>query len=539
MEKVLASPIEKEEKEFAVKEQKTGRGLSPLFYLLLLSSAILYIWIFSNTPYSIIDDIWWGRDIGMKAFLAGSENSRYLGNLLEIIVTRSEFLKAVLHGIIATFIPFFIAALVKTRTRYGTGLSEKADRLPESILLLSNILFLTVPVDVWQDIYGRIAGFSNFGFAVFFLGAFQLLVSRIVLDEAPCFSWLTGLGYFLFGICIQLVLENVTIYVFLVDVFLLIIMMIEKRSKAAKRLMFLMLVGNAIGLFIMFSSSIYQSLLHSGTAIGGYRTLSFDLHDNPFHILLLLSQRFVYFYPNHIFGNNWLMCSLISVLLFFLSGRGKKVIRFGIRIFAAFFLLFFVFVRFFGPLEDHLSQWNEVRSQWLNLLFFFGVFLSILLLPWTGTQLRKILIFVWLSVPGIVAPLIAVKLVGSRYFFLSSFFLVEFCMFLFAESYRDWGQGSRAVECFVLAAYLLVSGYWFSIYYDIGQGKRERDALIRAARNGEIDILCFEELPHSEYLFVNEVRDDDKAGIANFYEFYKIPDFVEFRNTPEGFSPEK
>ena len=112
-------------------------------------------------------------------------------------------------------------------------------------------------------------------------------------------------------------------------------------------------------------------------------------------------------------------------------------------------------------------------------------------------------------------------------------------MFLFAESYRDWGKGSRAVECFVLAAYLLVSGYWFSIYYDIGQGKRERDALIRAARNGEIDILCFEELPHSEYLFVNEVRDDDKAGIANFYEFYKIPDFVEFRNTPEGFSPEK
>ena len=522
-----------------MKEQRTGRRFSPLLYLLLLSSAILYIWIFSNTPYSIIDDIWWGRDIGMKAFLSGSENSRYVGNLLEIIVTRSEFLKAVLHGLIAIATPFFVAVLVSTRARPGPVLSEKADRLPEAVLLLSNILFLTVPVDVWQDIYGRIAGFSNFGFAVFFLGAFQLLVSRIVLDEVPCFSWVTGLGYFLFGVCIQLVLENVTIYVFLVDIFLLIIMMIEKRSKAAKHLMLFMLAGNAIGLSIMFSSSIYQSLLHSGTAVGGYRELSFDLHDNPFHIFLLLSQRFVYFYPNRMFGNNWLMCSLISVFLFFLSGRGKKLIRFGIRIFTAFFLLYFVFVRFCGPLEKYLSQWNEVRSQWLNLLFFWGVFLSVLLLPWKGIQMRRILIFVWLSVPGIVLPLIAVKLVGSRYFYLSSLFLIEFGMFLFAEGYRDWGKGRRAAECLILAAYLLVSGYWFSIYYDIGQGKRERDALIRAARNGEIDRLCFEELPHSEYLFVNEVRDDDPAGIANFYEFYNIPDSVEFSNTPDGISPEE
>ena len=112
-------------------------------------------------------------------------------------------------------------------------------------------------------------------------------------------------------------------------------------------------------------------------------------------------------------------------------------------------------------------------------------------------------------------------------------------MLLFAEAYEDWGKGRRAAECLVLVAYLLVSGYWFSIYYEIGQGKKERDALIRAAQNGEIDKLYFEELPHSEYLFVNEVRDDDPAGIANFYEFYNIPDSVEFSNTPEGFSPEE
>lgn len=103
--------------------------------------------------------------------------------------------------------------------------------------------------------------------------------------------------------------------------------------------MLIMLAGNAIGFSIMFSSSNYQSLFHSGTAVGSYRTLSIDLHDSPFHVFFLLNQRFVYFYPNHIFGNNWLMCSLISILLSLLSGKEKRPIRFGVRIFRYLFCI--------------------------------------------------------------------------------------------------------------------------------------------------------------------------------------------------------
>ena len=526
-------------KEFAMKEQKTGRGFSPIFCILFLFSAILYIWIFSKTPYGVADDLWWGLDHGMREFLTGSANSRYLSNLLEVIVTRSWFLKAVLHGFIAAATPFFIAVLVKTRIRSELDLSQKADSLPETVLLLSNILFLTIPMDIWQDTYGWIAAFSNFGFAIFFLGAFQLLVSRIVLDEILAFSWVTGLGYFFFGVCIQLVLENMTIYVFLVDFLLLIIMMIEKRSKAARNLMLVMLIGNAVGLSIMFSSSSYQSLFQSGVAINGYRTLSFDLHDNPFNIFVSLIKRFIYFYPNRILGNNWLICCLISVLLFLLSGRGKKLVKYGIRVFAAFFFAYFLFAHFFGPLEDYLSHWNEVRTQQLNLLFFWGVFLSILLLPWTDTNMRIILVFVWLSVLGIVAPLIAVKLIWPRYFLLSFFFMVEFCAFLFAEACRDWGKCRRVVECIVLLAYLLVAIHRFSIYFDIGQGLKKRDALIRAAQNGETERLCFEELPHNEYIVVSEPPDDSAGAVAAFKEFYKIPNSVKIYNSLEDFSPKE
>ncbi len=519
-----------------MKEQKTGKGFSPLFYLLLFSSALLYIWIFSQTPYGQ-DDWRWGIDAGMRAFLKGSINSRYLGNLLEVIVTRSEFLKAVLHGLIAAAIPFFIAVMVRTRIRPGPIPGEKADRLPEAVLLLSNVLLLTIPMDVWKETYGWIAGFSNYGFAVFFLAAFQLLIARPVLDEVSGFSRLTGFGYFLFGICIQLVLENLTVYVFLVDFLLLIIMMIEKRSKAAKRLMLLMLAGNAIGLSIMFSSNIYRSLFHSGVALGGYRTLTFDPHDSLFKNFVFLSNRFLYYYPHRTFGSNWLICSLISLLLFFLACRGKGLIRFGIRAFAALYFAYFVFTRYFGLLEDLIfPRWNEMYTQWLNILFFWGVLLSILLLPWKGAQTRKVLVFVWLSVLGILAPLVAVKIVGSRYFLFSALFLVEFCMFLFAESYGDWGKWRRAADGLILLAFLAVGIHRFVIYYEIGQGKKEREALIRAAQNGEITRLYFEDLPHNEYIEINEPLDGSGA-VKSYRTFYKIPDSVEMHNSLEDFSP--
>ncbi len=517
-----------------MKEQKAEKYFSPLFYVLLLSSLALYLWIFSQTPYGQ-DDWHWGIDYGMRMLITGGINSRYLGNLLEVIVTRSEFLKAVLHGLIAACIPFFIVLLVSTRTRPGPELGGKAGRLPEAVLLLSNILFLTIPIDVWKETYGWIAGFSNFGFAVFFLGAFQLLTFRIILDEDPCFSWLLGLGYFLFGVSIQLVLENMTIYVFLLDVLLLIIMMIRKRSRSAKLLMFLMLAGNAVGLFVMFSSDIYGSLFDTGKALGGYRTLSFDPHDSLMNIIRVLGERFMYYYPNRIFWANWLMCSLVCILLFLLAGRRKGLIRLGVRLFTAFFFVYFVFTRFYGLLEYQISRWNEMYTQWLNMLFFCGVFLSVLLLPWKGARMRIILIFVWLSVLGILAPLVAVKIVGSRYFLFSSLFLIEFGMFLLAEVYQDRGKQLRLAECFILLAYLLVGIRKFSIYYDIGRAFQERKALIRAAQNGETNRLYFEDLPHKEYIEINEPLDGSEH-VAPYREFYHIPDSVEMHNSREDFS---
>ena len=514
-----------------------------IFHVLFISSLLLYLWIFSQTTYGQ-DDWAWGTDYGIQALLTGCVNSRYIGNLLEVIVTRSELLKTVLPGIIAATLPYFLVIFVKTKAQHGLSIDGvvpggKTDWSAETMLLLANVLFLTLPIDVWSETYGWIAGFSNYGLAVWFLAVFQLLIFRVVLYDQPRYSPAVKVGYFLFSVCIQLVLENMSIFIFVVDFLFLILMLFEKRDKATKKLMLLVFAGNFIGLTIMFSSNIYSPLFGTGSTLGGYRTLSFDIHDGIIKSFLILNERFVYFYPNNMFGSNWLNCSLISIFLFILSGRGKKWIRLLVRIFAGAFALYFVFSHFLGPIEDYVSRWNEVLTQRLNLLFFWGTLLSIILLPWEGVNTRKILLFIWLSVPGILLPLVAVKMVGSRYFLFSSLFLVEFCLFLLDEVYKMY-QGHqrwlRITSCLILLAYLIVGTHLALIYYDIGKGKRERDELIRAAQNGETDRLYFTDLPHNEYIEINEPLDGSEH-VQFFRDFYDIPDSVEMHNSLEDFSP--
>ena len=507
---------------------------SPLFLFALFVSLFLYIWIFSQTPYGI-DDWAWGIDYGMRALLTASKDSRYIGDLLVVIVTRSEFLKAVLLGVIAAAIPLCLVDLVQSSIRQEPSLSKEANNLPLVMLFLANILFLTLPMDVWKETYGWVAGFSNYGLSIFFLAVFQLLIFRAVFDNTREHSVIAGLGYFIFGICIQLVVENMSIYVFLADFIILVFLVLVRNNRSAKILILVMLCGNLIGLAIMFSSNIYDSLWNTGMALGGFRSLVIDKNDSIWSNFVLLNKRFVYFYPNRIFGNNWLICSMVSILLFIMCSKGKKWVKLVFRLFTFSFLLYFVFAHFFGPLENYIPRWNEVLTQRLNLLFFWGILCVILFFPWEGAYKRIILAFVWLSVPGVVLPCIAVKVVGSRYFLLSSFFLIEFCLFLFAEVYRHWLKWPRITDCLFLLAFVLVSMHRFFIYYDIGQGKKERDALIRAAQNGEIDRLYFPDLPHDEYIEYNEPL-DGQIEVNYFREFFKIPDSVEMHNSLEDFS---
>ena len=114
---------------------KQNRKIEKTAYLLVcLLIECLCLWIAFHTPYGV-DDWAWGVDYGMEKFLTGGLNSRYVGNLLEIIVTRSFFLKVLLHGTLGMLLPVASASMIGRVTATGTEETESGGRRLTLLLL--------------------------------------------------------------------------------------------------------------------------------------------------------------------------------------------------------------------------------------------------------------------------------------------------------------------------------------------------------------------------------------------------------------------
>ena len=70
-----------------------------------------YLWVAAQIPYTH-DDWDWGLEVGMQHLLKADINSRYVGNLIEVIITRSVILKTLIMGMILTLIPVSITIIV-------------------------------------------------------------------------------------------------------------------------------------------------------------------------------------------------------------------------------------------------------------------------------------------------------------------------------------------------------------------------------------------------------------------------------------------
>ncbi len=512
-------------------------------HILSLFLWLFYVWMAAQTPYGI-DDWSWGLPIGIERWLTASLNSRYVGNLFEIVVSRSSVLKAVLTGSVAAALPvgcvLFTASLAPAVEKSGQEETGKP-----FLLLAATILFLTVPKAVWRQTYGWIAGFSNHGLSSLLLICFQFLLLRCTgecREEKALFSASSAL-YFLFGVTVQLVVENVSCYILFVTAAAGLGKLLKKEKTSP--CFTTLLLGVLCGTALMFSSGIYGSLLHTGKAMDGLRSISVNTEDGVFSGVLSLYRRFVYIYPANIWGNNWLICSVISILLLIFWSKttlGHQWLRWLFSVGYGLWFFYFICVQLFGPLEDHISRWNYVLTQRINLLFFWTTLFSTIFLFRIRPRFRNVLIGLWLSAPLIVLPLAATELDSgaSRCYLVCIVFLIEYTLSILTETAEGLPPNRRKQIQLAAAVILLSLAVQKGIiYHNIGDGKREREALIRKAKAGELTEISFPDYPYGDYLWTMEPLGEEQR---NYYrEFYRIPDNVvirfntgEFEETEEG-----
>ena len=127
------------------------------FITLSLIMLVFYIWLASNIPYTH-DDWDWGLQEGLNHLFTADINNRFSGNLIEVILTRNIMLKTVFMGFVLTLIPFTSTLFVTKITK----IKGNVDSIHALTFGFANAILLLMPVEVWQQTYGWVAGFSNF-----------------------------------------------------------------------------------------------------------------------------------------------------------------------------------------------------------------------------------------------------------------------------------------------------------------------------------------------------------------------------------------
>lgn len=507
--------------------------INQLLWLSIVSIWIFYMWILSETPYEI-DDWSWGISEGWHALVTGELNGRYLSNLLEVIVSRSPLMKTLFVGTMAMLMPLLATVLCLRFTNVEDAEDYYFDRVTIALphFLFASLLFLTLPIPLWRQTYGWIAGFSNFGFSGIILLVYQGVLLRALWLARPNSKTVFG-GVFLFGAAMQLVLENVTIYVLVVSALIVLEELVRKRR--VNILLTVLLLGNMTGTVLMFSGSIYHTLMESGHAINGMRAFKLDRSISLWDNLLLSQQRFVYFFPQSIWSNNWVLTASASLLLAGHCWKKNNPIRIIAAAMLFFFAAIFIFMRCFGPLELFIPGWSDVLTQRLNLLFFWFVAALVIVLWRNRKRQMAVLLFLWFSAPGVILPLSVTNMNAedTRCFLTSAVFLIEFCLLLSLDGRLIKNEGVRNTAAVFLAiGVLFCCAQKLIIYHGINTVRLERAELVQAAQRGETDRIDFPDFPHWEYLWVTEPIGESQRSY--FRAFYRIPDEVSMHfNTGE------
>ena len=496
------------------------------YWILVTITFFFYIWLAYQIPYTH-DDWDWGIYIGIQHLLTADINSRYAGNLIEVVLTRNPFVKTIVMGIVFTLIPLVSSELALLVLAPGEA-KFNSEMYRIYAFSFANIIIFGIPSDVWRQTNGWVAGFSNFvvsGLAI--LLYFTVLVRIQYRDEKE--SSKNGIisccAATLFGVLIQLFLENISVFLFMCT--LLFIVYAKKRNQRNLYIALSLLVGTTMGLLIMFSSNIYQTLWNTGYAVGRYRKLMFD-RNLPVYVFIIESiHRFIEdFIPGIVSHHGLLSCS-VSILLLIKGLSNIKCRPQNIQVFLRLFIIgdvlytvYYLISYFKGPLIS-----SHRASVIADLLFVCLVSSELPLLFRKNTSLLYELYAVWIAPFLIMAPMVIINTVGPRSYYTTYVFLILFCQILIGTILRDIPRGGqRIIQIGIL---LLLFGFGKAIadiYYPIGIVNRQRFELIQKVKNEQGDSLRLPAFPNKEYLWISDPTNEQRKEY--YRAFYGIPEGI-------------
>ena len=470
---------------------------------LIAFMTLVWFFIAYNIPY-MHDDWDWGLKYGMDHLINADLNSRYAGNLLEVLMTRSAVLKTLFLGLGYSLIPLLMA---------GLKWEDKGARL--RIYLISNLLLLLMDVNIWCETYGWVAGAANYILVMPLVLIWLYVVRGKNFDRI----WQRAL-LFILAIVMQLFLENVALATTLISLCCLIDVI--RRKAGDKITMALVFGGNLTGTLICLFSGTVRELVGTGEAVDGYRRFIFDM-DDPLPVKITKSLSFLTGSCIGPIYDSWnaLVTILIVLVLTVLvwQHRKKSISRAVLYCTSGVNSAIVVYLA--------LSLFIDLKSLagFVGIAIFISVLCELMMLDHQDVRLAVIL---WIFAPLVISPMCILYNWGPR-LYVTTYIIHVTTLALLSGMLKIRASIGRVriVHTGLLLLLVIRAALMGLIYFDIGAATSRRLDEIRRARQGEITEVLLERYPHEIYL--HDPDPADKGREVFFREFYKIPDDVTIR----------
>lgn len=485
-----------------LRAEKNKVSSSNIFIMLLI--CLFYFIIAMLTPYTC-DDWVWGSEVGIERLKNGFDNynGRYLGNILEIIFTRQIFIKSVIMSFINTGIVFFSTKIIWKNAR------------PINFGLIW-LLIMFLPLPIFSQTYGWAAGFANYNTAAFFT-LFALYIFRDffnsewdIRSNQPIFKLISIV---FLGITSQLFVEHVTIFNFMLAVFLLIKSVINKRGVSRSVSYF---IGTLVGAVVMFTNQSYITIIQGEDS---YRTI------DDTGLVERLFSIFTNYMSGQLIQNNILINMCISILLVILIKKGSKFKKMS-RIFSLFLL---AYPLYFLISRTVLSVNFVSNSTLFNLFNPIFSFVYILVIGFSFLLMvdkeKASLIFYICSFALVSAPLFFVTPLSPRCFLSSYIFLVLITGTLFKDVNNI--KTTIKLKPIILFGIFSFISVFTIVFTMINRNYSFRTEYIQEQVSKNEKVIKLWRIPNDHFLWESTPNPNGYME-QNFRKYYGIPEDVKF-----------
>lgn len=256
--------------------------------ILYLIFIIVFYYLVAHTTILSLDDFRWGTTRGLDRMANNFDN--YNGRYLGN------------YTIILMTRSYLAQVLIPTITNTGIIVLIYKILKKEVHLAIIMGLFLTIPIEIYRQTYGFMSGFANYNLPIF------LILSIIYLIKKQEKKTIDLLWLLIAGFSVQLFLENVSaVNIVLTTLFLFFAFFNRQYLKNA----IVLFVSNVLGTITMFSNSAYST---DDTSRG---LSNIDLKVMPETFFTKWSELF--------FKENIILLIILAIGIYFISNKNKYI----------------------------------------------------------------------------------------------------------------------------------------------------------------------------------------------------------------------